>query len=225
MKYQIIILVGIIALSLIGIVLIGGKGCDESVNIRRILMDVFLVVLGFLLAICWDVYKDYRTDQKERKAIILILKNETSSIYGSINTNLETIDANQKLLKENKEVLRPLIPLKIDGWTSAQLRNTVFLENTADLVRFVHLYTAISIANEKIKSRESYRMLGYITSDYLSRLSKIDLDVKQCLEKTLPLLKEAQDVLDRVYNWKVEGPSFQIENNGVVKETGKPSPP
>jgi len=188
-----------------------------SANFKRIALEIFFIILGFSLAVVWDMIRDFRTEQQEIRSITIMLKSELSQTHATIQSNIKTIDANQKILSEGKEVIAPLLLLPSDAWNSAKLRNSLFLKETSDLFCFMNLYTGISIVNSKIINRENYRTANQAMNNYHDRLSKIDLDIKEALEKLSPLLQTAQNTIYRLYVWKVEGGSFQVSEKGVVQ--------
>ena len=153
---------------------------------------------------------------KDKTTLLTMLKVELSEINATVNQNLQTITENLKLLKEQKEVLRPLLLFNTDAWAAAKLRNNSFLDTTADLFKFLNLYTVINIANEGIKYRENYRVSNQGMFDYGSKLEKIDEDIKIKLEKIRPLLQNAQAALYVIQIDKVNGRSFSIDSTGFV---------
>ena len=209
MDVKVVFLIGTIIVIIVGAFLYKKKSFDSR-------LQVLLVLVAFALAMGWDLLKDDQKGQEEKAAIVLILKSELAETNAVINFNLKILEDDLKALKEKKEVIPPLVLLSTDAWISARLRNNVFLHNTADLLRFVNLYTMIYMVNEKIRYREQYRIQNQPMSNYHFRLEQIDKDVEQVLQKILPVLINAQQALDRVYKWKVVGPSFHIKNGQVI---------
>lgn len=218
MSMQIFILAIIIFLSVVGLILIIGERDKESSDIiKRVILDILLVVLGFSLGVVWDMFKDYRKDAKERDAIVTMLKMELAENNGVVNSNLKTIESNRKARENAKRTVTPLQLLKTDTWTGAKLRNNLFIKDTADLMKLVNLYSAINIMNEKIQFRENYRISNQAMTNYDDVLSVIDNDIEAGLKKTLPFLSNAESCLYRMHSLKVRGKSFTIEE-GIVKE-------
>jgi len=191
---------------------------EETIkNYKTIVIDIVLVLIGFSLAVTWDIIKDTRNEKSERESIVVMLQSELGSIHGEINENLKTLEKNLLELEIGKEVVRPLLVLDTAAWESAKLRNGIFIKNTGDLFKMVNLYAAISIINEKIRFRENYRMTNQAMSNYNERLKIIDDDIKHALENMNEYHKIAQEYLHKAYPLIVKGYNFSL-NTGIVKE-------
>ncbi len=220
MKMQVIILISIVFLAVTGIILLIGQHPHdkEMFDMKRVILDVLLVFLGFSLAVAWDVIKDYRHDSKEKAAIITMLKFELGENHAVIEQNLKIIQTNRKAMGNAQQTMIPLSLLKTDAWDSAKLRNNLFVKNTSDLFKLVNLYTAVHIVNEKIVFRENYRISNQAMSNYNEVMKIIDNSIEEALTKTLPLLENTQNSLDKMHSLKVEGPGFTITNGFVAEK-------
>lgn len=216
MKIVILFLV-ILFLAIIGLLFTIPR--EETIkNYKTVVIDIVLVLLGFSLAVTWDIIQDTRKEKAERESIVVMLQSELGSIHAEINENLKTLDKNLVELETGKEVVRPLLALDTDAWESAKLRNSIFIKNTGDLFKMVNLYAAIDVINEKIRFRENYRMTNQAMSNYNERLKIIDNDIKQALEKVKEYHRIAQEYLHKAYPLVVKGYSFSL-NTGIVQET------
>ncbi|MFA6142530.1 MAG: hypothetical protein WC738_04455 [Candidatus Omnitrophota bacterium] len=217
MKIVSILFLSIVFLAIIGILLTVGREEKVVATLKIVILDIALVILGFSLAVVWDVIKDARQENAERQSIILMLQSELGEMHAGINTNLDTVNANLQALETSKEVVRPLIFLQTSAWESAKIRNNIFIKNTDDLFKLVNLYSAVHVVNEKIRFRDNYRMSNQAMTNYNDRLKIIDSDIKQALEKLREFHSIAQEYIHRDYPMVVKGYSFALDQGRVKK--------
>lgn len=189
-----------------------------KINYKEVALGVALVLLGFCLAVIWDNIKDIKREKAERESLVIMVQLELANIYGTIDINIKTIQTNLKKLEAKSESVSPLVLFETSAWESAKLRNNVFIKNTGDLLKVVHLYTAIHVINEKVRFRENFRMANQAMPNYTERMKMIDSDISQNLEKAKGLLTSAQDFFDKNYPFLVKGYSFLLDDKGMVNE-------
>ena len=87
-------------------------------QLTRVLLDVVLVLLGFLLAMGWDMYRSHN-ELRDRKMSVLSLVQEDLLANEAICTqNLGLLQVEEPLLKEEppRYLQGPLSTLRTDFW-------------------------------------------------------------------------------------------------------------
>lgn len=189
----------------------------EKLNYIQIFIAVALVFLGFSLTLCFDAIKQKLNETKERDGIVKMLQFELAEMQAIVGSNLKAIQPNTE-----KDIVRvktrSLMLLNTAAWETAKLKHNTFITNTGDLFKLVHLYAAVHVANEKIRARESFRLYNQAATDFQEKMTVIDSDIKQTLEKLLPYHTVAQEFLHSQYPFVVEGYSFTSDAGIVVNK-------
>lgn len=132
-------------------------------------------VIGFLLTICWDIYKNYR-DKTEKDRIIQKLIKDTlnenltyiASISFSLNKELE-------VLNQGQSIVTNITYLKNDFWDLIRFNipKNLLKEDTL-LKKLQDISSWIKVINESIESREQYRLNNWAMSNFSIRLRYYD---------------------------------------------------
>jgi len=129
-------------------------------QLKRVFGDVLLVLLGFLLAMGWDMYRSHN-ELRERKMSVLSLVQEDLLANETICTqNLYLLQVEEQGLKEEEPryLQGPLGKLRTDFWNvfafSTPRSMQVNMKMTKDLRE---LSFEIGWLNELIDSRERFR--------------------------------------------------------------------
>ncbi len=162
--------------------------------ITGILIGAGTTIVGFLLTISWDIYK-YNRDQNEKdKAVLRTLSLEISENKKTINQNEIAIEAELKVLDQNKSIISPLGLLNNNSWEFVKLNLPKKLINDSTALEFVsEISKLIREVNGIISSRENYRINNEAMSNYSTRIGLYDnlinskqKELKTKLETDLP---------------------------------------
>ena len=151
------------------------------------LSGVVATVIGFSLAITWDIYK-MRTEGRERTQVAMtVIAEELAANRTLIERNITLLRKDLDFLGEKKSLVQPLSFLKTGFWDVAKV---TLREDTLPPAQLMKLRQAVSLteqANEEIRSRETYRLHNGAMSNFHDHLAFYD----EALLKTLAELGSA----------------------------------
>jgi len=73
-----------------------------------LISGVLATLIGFLFAVSWDLWKEKRRRNEERRRSIRLLKHEIAANSQILDDNEETLERDSRAAEEGKEVLRSL---------------------------------------------------------------------------------------------------------------------
>lgn len=198
------------------------KYCGEFKNrFRRWSHEFFIpiligIIIGYSLFNFGQTIEEYR----EKNKLIVLFKKEFSQNYAILN-NIEML-LNKDLgdLKNNKITITPLGRFYFDAWSLAQSGKSDFLLkiSTGDYFKLNNCYFILKIIDTKIADRELYRIYGEGRDNFISRMEALDKNILDNIVKVRSVLKEAQDYLYKIHNWRVKGNTFHTEDGLVVEQ-------
>ena len=152
-------------------------------NLFDFLNSLISVILGFGLAVLWDVYKRHTEDNENYRRDLKLIRNEIIANTGLINSDIELLQKDDTSADSNMEVVRPLDRLDISSWTVAYYFRTIFQKKHHELsLRLLNIYGRINIANGRIEARELYRISNGAMTNYHSRRKLINTEIRELLE-------------------------------------------
>lgn len=140
-------------------------------------------LIGFIFAVIWDMYKNWRDTQKKDLAIISTVREELLANVVTLSSIMHDMKRELELLKEHKSLVPSLTPVHTASWN---LIIASFPQQlSANIQIFNDLRQAILTShdlNEVIKSRENYRINNGSMTNFESRLTKYDMEILQYAE-------------------------------------------
>ena len=155
---------------------------------------VVATVIGFCLAITWDIYKMRAEGRERTKVAVTAIAEELAANKKTIERNIALLRKDLEVLPEKKSVIQPLSLLKTGFWDVARVSLS---QSALPPERLMQLRQAVSLAeqaNEEIRSRETYRLHNGAMSNYHDHLAIYD----KALLKTLEELGTAVAAYERV---------------------------
>ena len=144
---------------------------------------VIATVVGFLLAIMWDLYK-IRTEGRERtQTAVAAIAEELSANQRLIERNMTLLRKDLEVLPEKKSVIQPLSLLKTGFWDVAKISLTRGALPPGQLMKLRHAVSLAEQANEEIRSRETYRLHNGAMSNYHDHLAIYNAALLKTLEE------------------------------------------
>ena len=153
----------------------------------------------------------------ELKSTVLTLQTELGTQYLVISANLDVVNSDLSAIDEGKLNVLPLYVLPDSAWETARLRNTIFIDTTADFIKMTNLYIAVEQINTSIRYRENYIESNQNQPHYIEIVKNIDTNLKKYLEHGITLNAQAQAFMRKKYPLELKGRPFKVEE-GVVKE-------
>lgn len=156
---------------------------------------VTATIIGFIMTMLWDTFK-FKRESKEREETVL------SAVKEELISNLSILQYNQTLLQkeievidENRSVVAPLSILQTGFWDLVKINLPQKLRKGNILVRIRRLAQLTDQINEKIQSRENYRINNQAMSNYHRRMKLYDETLLESIGILLKSLEELQPLL------------------------------
>jgi hypothetical protein len=144
---------------------------------------VVATVIGFLLAIMWDLYK-MRTEGQERTQVALVAITEELALNKKlIERNVALLRKDLEGLPEKKSVVQPLSLLKTGFWDVAKVSLSRNALRPDKLLRLRNVLALAEQVNEEIRSRETYRLHNGAMSNFHDHLGIYDGALLETLEE------------------------------------------
>jgi hypothetical protein len=138
------------------------------------LAGVVATIIGFSLAMFWDVHK-MRVEGEERdQAILWAISEEMKANDAAIQRNVSILQQELPLLREKRVVVLPLSLLQAGAWDVAKISNPHRLMTVDTLAKLREVIKLADQVNEAIWSREFYRTSNSVADNYADRLGVYD---------------------------------------------------
>lgn len=153
------------------------------------LIGSLTTILGFILAILWDLYKHRRDNKRKDFAVILAINEELLANIFNCESNKNAIIQELEALIGQKVLVSPISLLEDSAWDliKINLPEPIVKDNSL-LKKLRSLVQLIKHTNETIRSREIYRINNSAMTNFESRLRIYDNLI----------LKRTEDLLDRL---------------------------
>lgn len=165
---------------------------------ESVLTGAALVILGFVLAIGWDVLKTRRVTRRRDVSLLTAARAEVKAIQSTVQNNQNLIERELQVLTEQQHLLNPLDPVEGGFWDVVKLdppRWLLLEPETLAQVRTVARLTAQ--VNEMIRSRETFRVGSKALSNFSEHLEKYDQLLIQFQSELLTALSQLHAALER----------------------------
>ncbi len=147
------------------------------------LVTVVATVIGFLLAIVWDVYKMRIEGQERTQVAVTVIAEELTANKMLIEYNITLLRKELKVLPEKKSFVQPLSLLKAGFWDVAKVNLGLNALPPGQLVKLRQALSLAEQANEQIRSRETYRLHNSAMSNFHDHLAIYGGVLLKTLEK------------------------------------------
>jgi hypothetical protein len=141
------------------------------------------VVIGFTLALGWDIWQDYRHVKAELHRAARSIEQELSTDLALLSTDLGLLSEDTKAADGQREVVQPLELLSTAAGETAYLRGSLEADSVELTIKLRTVYSSISILNRRIEHREAYRLTNGAKTNYHGRRKLINQDLKQLIEE------------------------------------------
>ncbi|MCL0091939.1 hypothetical protein M1N59_01600 [Dehalococcoidales bacterium] len=149
-------------------------------------------IIGFALAMVWDVFKSKRQSKQKAKTIWSAVQLDLMDNRLIIQSNITLLEGELKHIDQRKIVGDALVPLRT-GFEELLKVNLPFRELKIELHIPLNMIAIAQLAreiNEAIRSRESYRIHNQAMPNYFSILKFLDERLIQSHKKLLELLEK-----------------------------------
>jgi hypothetical protein len=141
------------------------------------------VVIGFALAVGWDIWNDYRSVKAELHRAARSIQQELGTDLELLSTDLGLLSEDTKAAAGQREVVQPLELLSTAAGETAYLRGSLEADSVELTIKLRTVYSSISILNRRIEYREAYRLTNGAKSNYHGRRKLINQDLQQLIEE------------------------------------------
>jgi hypothetical protein len=175
--------------------------CCWSINLNfsefesGLISGVLTTLVGFLFAVCWDLWKERRKRRDEIEKGKYLLGQEVSINIQILDANQDLLEQDTKAANENKEVVRPLSLLHTQIWEPTRLADGIkFLD--PQLSKELNLtFIRTLILNQRIQGRELYRLTNQSMDNFSGRRALINQELSAESEYLMSRLsKHAKDL-------------------------------
>ncbi|MBN1445057.1 MAG: hypothetical protein JW957_02995 [Candidatus Omnitrophica bacterium] len=162
---------------------------------KGFLSGIIAVLIGFGLTLYWDISKSNREIKKTHEIILSVVRED-------LKYNLDALQFNQIILKQeleviddHKTVVTPLQFLHDGFWdlVKINLPKKLTRENIIIKIRNVAQFT--EQINERIQSREVYRIHNEPMSNYHLKMKLYDQGLLRDIEDLSNMLEELQSLI------------------------------
>lgn len=161
-----------------------------------IIASLLGAVVGALIVVAWDVWKERKQLGAEQQRGIRLLRGEVLANVAILDLNKDYLGKDIELAKENREIVVPVNLLSTRAWESVQLAGILSARHPGLLKELEQTYISASILNQRIQSRELYRVVSQAMSNYNERRALINRDLVTAVEKLLERFKGHLQALD-----------------------------
>lgn len=131
------------------------------------LFAVFGTIIGFLLFVLWDRWKEHEYQSKERRRIIGLLRTELLSNLTICRNSKAILSRDLRAIEETKteSVISP-VPLSISAWDIVRAANIMSVFNNEKLQKLSQLYDGFRMVNTVLANREITRATSKQLREY-----------------------------------------------------------
>jgi hypothetical protein len=147
---------------------------DKLISPTELVTGGLLVIIGFVLAIAWDGWKDHRETTEQNKALNRVVASDLSVNKTHVEFVLKFLNAELEALKEGKSVVQPLPLLQDSFWEIVKLHPPSDLIESGRFEKLNKLMSVTSVVNDQIRSRENYRLQNGAMSNFAERMNMYD---------------------------------------------------
>lgn len=141
------------------------------------------VVVGFVLAIVWDIWKSYRETVAETKRAIRVITQEIGNNLHVLATNVALLKQDIAVADKGQEVVQALNFLSLAAGETEFLRGSLERKSRELAERVGNLYATAKRINDQIQARESYRITNGAMSNFAGRRKLINSMLIPVLEQ------------------------------------------
>jgi hypothetical protein len=166
---------------------------DKFVSRKDLLTGGILVLVGFALAVGWEVWKDDREVGRRDKALNAVVTSDLKINKTQVEFSLKLLSEELAALAEDRSVVQPLPVLQDRFWDVVKLNPPTDLIMNGKLEKLNKLMSVTSIVNEQVRSRENYRLHNGAMTNFRERMRKYD----ELLIRQLIILKVQIDEFEK----------------------------
>lgn len=146
----------------------------EFLSRKELITGGILVLVGFLLAVGWETWKDEREVARRDKALNELVTSDLKINKTHVEFSLKLLNEELAVLAKDMSVVQPLPVLQDSFWDVVKLNPPTDLIMSGKLVKLNKLMSVTSVINEQVRSRESYRLHNGAMTNFQQRMRKYD---------------------------------------------------
>ena len=154
------------------------------------------IIVGFILAVIWDIFKSKRDETKKEKQILLFLKEELKYNLYVASQNVDLIIEDLKSIGNNSGIVNPLITLKTGFWDLIKFHLPKRIAEGDMLKNFSEVARYTETISETIKNRENFKIFNRISPNYGLILKAYDEILIKEFSELVELMKKLPAFLE-----------------------------
>jgi hypothetical protein len=160
--------------------------------------DAGLVLLGFVLALLWDLLKSERERRQRDASTMIALREEVVASIATVEANGRLLDVELGLMETGAgRLLTPLDPIPRGVWELVRVsvpRDITRHRETLPLIRLAA--RLVDQINERIRSREAFRVSNHALSSLNTSLAQYDRNLERLNQDLLHALNQLRVKID-----------------------------
>jgi hypothetical protein len=134
------------------------------------LSGVFATIIGFVLTMIWDLWKDRRQKADRRRIVENAVGADLIVNVERIRRNLTAVREELSVLDQKMSIVAPLALLRTGFWDVAKLYPPGDTMSPDDMTKLHELMNLTEQVNEGIRSRETFRQHNGAMSNFSSQM-------------------------------------------------------
>ncbi len=158
---------------------------------------VLATLVGFLFAVGWDLFKDWRREVKERKRAARLVHDEIEINITLAESIREYLTKDSEAAKEQKLLIPALPTLPTQAWETTRLAGG--FSSAPELLREIGgTYHEIAIVNQQIQARELFKLTSQPLDRFNEQRVLMNQELIRRIENILEGLKKHRKQIDGI---------------------------
>jgi hypothetical protein len=147
------------------------------------LSGVLATIVGFVLTMAWDLWKDKRQKAERTRMIETAVGADLVANAARIRRNVGALKQELPMLAQRMDVVAPLTLLRTSFWDVAKLYPPGQLITSEEMTKLHELFDLAEQVNEQIRSRETFRQHNGAMTHFGSRMKIYDEDLVEAMTR------------------------------------------
>ena len=153
------------------------------------------MVIGFVLAVLWDVWKIARDRRGELRRAVRAIAQEISLNRDALTENASLLDSDDAAAANNAEIVRPLNYLTTAAGDVAFSKGSLESRSIELATELARVYANSDRLNRRTEAREAYRITNGAMSNYATRRKLINAELRPLISSHLQELASFLEAL------------------------------
>ena len=148
-----------------------------------------------MLAIGWDIWKDWRKDTREQERAELLLRDEMDTNVLLLEAMLRYLKLDTEAAKEQRLALDALPTLPVDAWQAIRQSGAFSPAASPVWKDIAATYHKIAVLNQRIQARELFKATSQALTRFAEQRGALNETLRENSEEILARLKEHRKML------------------------------